>query len=220
VTQLRAIWLGRMAFEPALELQLRAREALVAEQGPPTLFLVEHPPTLTIGRRGRREDILWSDELLAAQGVAVCDTPRGGEVTLHAPGQLVCYPIVHVGRRIREHLVDLGEVTCTLLAELGVDGTQFRMEHPGVWAGERKLASIGVHISRGVSVQGLSLNLDVDPSLFSALVSCGMRGIDVVSATGVGGRPIAVCDAATRWAELYAERIGTSLAWSPPAVSA
>jgi lipoyl(octanoyl) transferase len=216
VSTLRAVWLGRMAFEPALRLQLEAREALVSGEGGPVLFLVEHPPTLTIGRRGRREDILWSDEQLAAQGVAVCDTPRGGEVTLHAPGQLVSYPIVHVGRRIREHLVDLAEVTCSLLAALGVNGTEFRMEHPGVWLGERKLASIGVHISRGVSVQGLSLNLDVDPALFSALVSCGMRGVDVVSAARVGGRPISVPDAARLWAALYAERIeASSLVWDP-----
>lgn len=211
--RLRAVWLGRMAFEPALELQLKAREALVAGTGPPTLLLVEHPPTLTIGRRGKRADVLWSDDQLAAQGVAVCATPRGGEVTLHAPGQLVTYPIVHVGRRIRAHLIDLAEVTRTLLAELGIEDTEFRMEHPGVWLAERKIASIGVHISRGVSVQGLSLNLDVDANLFGALVSCGMQGVEVVSAARVGGRPIHVADAARRWAALYAERTGTRLAW-------
>jgi lipoyl(octanoyl) transferase len=215
VSTLQAIWLGRMAFDPALQLQLETRDALVAGIGSPTLFLVEHPPTLTIGRRGRREDVLWSDEQLAAQGMVVCDTPRGGEVTLHAPGQLVCYPVVHVGRRIREHLVDLAEVTRALLEELGVEGTEFRMEHPGVWLGDRKLASIGVHISRGVSVQGLSLNLDVDRVFFAALVSCGMRGVDVVSATSVGGRRIAVAEAASRWAALYAARIAAELDWQP-----
>lgn len=213
-SDLRAVWLGRMAFEPALRLQLEARDALIAGEGPPTLFLVEHPPTLTIGRRGRREDVLWSDDQLAERGVAVCDTPRGGEVTLHAPGQLVTYPVVHIGRRIRGHLVDLAEVTCALLAELGVEGTEFRMEHPGVWLGERKLASIGVHISRGVTVQGLSLNLDVDRALFSALVSCGMRGVDVVSAVHVGGRPIEIVEAARRWAELYATKIDAHLDWA------
>jgi lipoyl(octanoyl) transferase len=220
VSALRASWLGRMAFEPALRLQLEARDALVAGEGAPTLFLVEHPPTLTIGRRGRRDDVLWSDEQLAAQGVAVCDTPRGGEVTLHAPGQLVAYPVVQVGRRIREHLVDLAEVTCALLGELGVGGVVFRMEHPGVWLGERKLASIGVHISRGVSVQGLSLNLDVDRALFSALVSCGMRGVELVSAVNVGGRAIPVSEAAHRWAELYAARVGATLDWNASGVTA
>ncbi len=210
---LRGVWLGRMAFEQALDLQLRAREALIAGEGPPTLFLVEHPPVLTIGRRGDRSDILWSDEQLAAQGVQVCATPRGGQVTLHAPGQLVAYPVVYVGRRLREHLVNLGEVTVSLLEELGLSGSRFRMEHPGVWLGEAKLASIGIHISRGVSVQGLSLNLDVDPVLFGALVSCGLRGVDVTSAVRLGARPISVADAARRWAELWGARTTMELTW-------
>jgi lipoate-protein ligase B len=204
-----------MAFDQALQRQLDTREAILAGRGQPTLFLVEHPPTVTIGRRGSRADLLWSEEQLAARGIAICDTPRGGELTLHAPGQLVAYPVVHVGRRIRGHLLDLAEVTGALFAELGVEGTEFRMEHPGVWLGLRKLASIGIHISRGVTVQGLSMNLDVDPTLFGALVSCGLQGIDIVSATTVGGRTIPVADAARRWAKLWAERTDTTLQWTP-----
>jgi lipoyl(octanoyl) transferase len=87
------------------------------------------------------------------------------------------------------------------------------MEHPGVWLGDAKLASIGIHISRGVSVQGLSLNLDVDPLLFGALVSCGLQGVDVTSAVHRGARPIALPDAARRWAELWAARTHVELAW-------
>src|SRR5690606_1046200 len=116
--------------------------------------------------------------------------PRGGEVTLHGPGQLVAYPVVAVGRRIRDHIIRLCDVAIALLAELGVDGCEFRMEHPGVWRGAEKLASIGIHVSRGVSVQGISINLDVDPTLFGALVSCGLRGVTVTSAVAVGGAPI------------------------------
>ena len=144
---LRAVWLGRMGFEEALALQLAARERVVAGE-PGVLFLVEHPPVLTLGRRGKMEDILWSAEERAAAGVTVSEAPRGGEVTLHGPGQLVAYPVVMVGRRIREHIVRLGEVAIELLRELGVDGCEFRMEHPGVWRGSEKLASIGIHVSR------------------------------------------------------------------------
>jgi len=216
---LRAVWLGRRSFADVLALQLTARDELVAG-GQPTLFLVEHPPVLTLGRRASPEDILWTDEQLAAAGVEVAETPRGGQVTLHAPGQLVAYPVVHVGRKIREHIVRLGRVATTLLAELGVTGHEFRMEHPGVWLGdqaqgavERKLASIGIHVSRGVSVQGISINLDVDPGLFAALVSCGLHGVEVTSATAVGGRKISVEAAARRFAELFAEDAGFSLRW-------
>lgn len=210
--ELRGVWLGRRSFADALALQLAARDE-VADGGAPTLFLVEHPPVLTLGRRASPEDILWTDEQLAAAGVEVAETPRGGQVTLHAPGQLVAYPVVHVGRKIREHIVRLGRVAAALLTELGVAGHEFRMEHPGVWLGDRKLASIGIHVSRGVAIQGISLNLDVDPGLFAALVSCGLRGVEVTSATAVGGRPIAVEAAARRFAELYAEDAGIALRW-------
>lgn len=205
-----------MAFEEALGRQLAARERVVAGE-PGILLLVEHPPVLTLGRRGRMEDILWSAEQRAAAGMTVCEAPRGGEVTLHGPGQLVAYPVIAVGRKIREHIVRLADAAIGLLVELGVEGCEFRMEHPGVWRGAEKLASIGVHVSRGVAVQGISINLDVDRALFGSLVSCGLRGVTVTSAVAVGGRPTAVEAAGRRYAELFAGLLGAPLAWGSPA---
>ena len=210
---LEAVWLGRRAFAPVLEMQLRARDALVAGEGRPQLLLVEHPPTLTLGRRASRSDILWSEEALAAAGVAVCETPRGGQVTLHAPGQLVAYPVVHVGRRIRDHLCALAEAARLLLVEEGVVGAEFRMDHPGLWVGERKVASIGIHVSRGVTIQGIAINLAVEPGLFGALVSCGLHGVEVTSAQALAGRAPEVEAAARRYAELFAGQRGAELRW-------
>jgi lipoate-protein ligase B len=181
--------------------------------------LVEHPPTLTLGRRGSREDVLWSNEQLAAMGVDVCDSPRGGQVTLHAPGQLVAYPIATIGTKIRAHITRLGEVALRLVAELGVEGGEFRIEQPGVWLGARKLASIGVHVSRGVTVQGIAINLDVDPMLFGALVSCGMPQAAMTSVVREGGRDVTVASAARRYAELWAQACEERLVWegaAPP----
>lgn len=215
--RLAARWLGRMPFADALRLQLELREEIAEQRGTPTLLLVEHPPVLTVGRRGDRADVLWTDAQLEARGVEVIESPRGGQVTLHAPGQLVAYPIVRIGRRIRGHLEDLGAVTVRYLEELGAEGPEFRMDHPGVWTrtpmGDAKLASIGVHISRGVTVQGLSLNLAVDPSLFGALVSCGVEGITMISARDLGLDIPPVEHAARRWAELWAEQTDNVLAW-------
>lgn len=213
---LDAVWLGRRAFDEVLELQLRARDALIAGEGPPVLFLVEHPPTLTLGRRASRSDVLWSDEALAEAGVAVCETPRGGQVTLHAPGQLVAYPVVHVGRRIRDHLCMLAEAARLLLVEAGVEGAEFRMDHPGLWMGNRKLASIGIHVSRGVTVQGISVNLAVEPLLFGALVSCGLRDVEMTSARSISGRAPELEGAARRYAELFAAQRGATLRWRAP----
>ena len=207
-------WLGTQPFAACLEEQLRTREAVAEGTAPETLFMVEHPPTLTLGRRGTREDVLWSDERLAEEQVAVCETPRGGEVTLHAPGQLVAYPIVKVGRRIREHIRQMAEVTMALFAQLGVEGTEFRMDHPGVWRGDTKMASIGIHISRGVSVQGMSINLAVAPHLFGALVSCGLPNVKMTSVAEVSPSPLPPMDQlARRWAEAYAEHAGYDLRW-------
>lgn len=200
-----------------LERQLAAREALIAGQGPAMILLVEHPPVLTLGRRGERGDVLWSPALLAARGIEVCESPRGGQVTLHAPGQLVAYPILHIGWRVREHITRLGRVACQFFAELGVAAPEFRLEHPGVWVGEHKIASIGVHVSRGVTVQGIAMNLDVDPVLFGSLVSCGMQGPPVVrNARDLGAREIPLAQAAQLWAELFATDVGAPLEWAAP----
>jgi lipoyl(octanoyl) transferase len=208
-------WLGRQPFAECLEQQLHAREAVLDGTGPETLFMVEHPPTLTVGRRGRREDVLWTDEQLADAQVEVCDTPRGGELTLHAPGQLVAYPVVNVGKKIRELIARMGEVTIAMFEQLGVDGVEFRMEHPGVWRGETKLASVGLHISRGVTVQGMSINLDVAPTLFGALVSCGLPDVQMTSVAAV--RPSVplppMPELARRWAQDFAARTGYRLDW-------
>jgi lipoyl(octanoyl) transferase len=216
-----ARWLGRQPFGECLDQQLKAREAVLDGTGPETLFMVEHPPTVTLGRRARREDVLWTDEQLAAAQVEVCETPRGGEATLHAPGQLVAYPVVKVGKKIRELIIQMGEVTVAMFEQLGVDGVEFRMEHPGVWRGESKMASVGLHISRGVTVQGMSINLDVPPALFGALVSCGLPDVQMTSVAAVraGSSPMPlppippIMDLARRWAEDFAVRAGYRLSW-------
>ncbi len=215
---LRACWLGPMPFDAALALQISARDAIAQEEETPIVFLVEHPAVLTVGRRGSGEDILWTDAELEAAGVAVSQTPRGGQVTLHAPGQLVAYPIVPIGRQIRAHLHNLAETSIALLEELGVSGAEFRMDHPGVWLGQTKLGSIGVHISRGVTLQGLSLNLSVDPTLFGALVSCGIEGLKIRSVADLVDDPSTVPTvevAARRWAELWAAHTNAELQWVP-----
>ncbi len=204
---LTCAWLGRRPFDEALELQLALRERLADGTGEPVLLLVEHPPAVTLGRRASREDLRWSEERFAADGVGVYDTPRGGQATLHAPGQLVVYPVLKVGRKIRAHIVRLAEVAIALLEELGVTGAAFRMDHPGVWIDAQKIASIGIHVSRGVTIQGLSLNLDVDPTLFDALVSCGLKDVEIISASALGARPVTVEEAARRYAALFAESL-------------
>lgn len=210
------IWLGRMRFAEALRRQLDARDALAEQRGPPTVFAVEHPAVLTLGRRGQRSDVLWTPEQLLEAGVEVCESPRGGQVTLHAPGQLVVYPVVRIGWRIRAHIVRLGEAAAELVAAYGVEDAEFRLESPGVWVGPRKIASIGVHVSRGITVQGIAINLDVAPPLFGALVSCGLGDVQMTSVAGEVGRAPGVHQAATEFVTRWSSHYGAAVQWASP----
>lgn len=181
---LRALWCGRVAFDRALEAQHQLREQVIASPESATLLLCEHPPSLTMGRRAQPQHLLWGPEQREAHGLRVFETPRGGEATLHAPGQLVAYPICYVGKKIRAHIQHLADAAVGLLENAGIGGCAMDWEHPGVWREGQKLASIGVHVSRGVAIQGLSLNVKVQEELFGALVSCGMPTVQMTSLWG------------------------------------
>lgn len=178
---LRAIWCGQVPFDRALEAQETLRSQVVQDPAAATILVCEHPPSLTMGRRAKPEHLLWSPEQRQAHGVEVFETPRGGEATLHAPGQLVVYPVCYVGKRIRAHIQHLADAAVGLLESAGITGAAMDWEHPGVWREGQKFASIGVHVSRGVAIQGLSLNVAVPELLFGALVSCGMPTVSMAS---------------------------------------
>lgn len=178
---LRAIWCEKVPFDRALQAQETLRAQVVQDPNAATMLLCEHPPSLTMGRRAKPEHLLWSPAQREAHGVEVFETPRGGEATLHAPGQLVVYPVCYVGKRIRAHIQHLADAAVGLLESAGVSGAAMDWEHPGVWRDGQKFASIGVHVSRGVAIQGLSLNVAVAELLFGALVSCGMPTVSMAS---------------------------------------
>ncbi len=181
--------LGRVSYVEGLRVQQELIAARKAGSIADTLVLLEHPPVLTLGRNARRDNILASDDLLAARGVAVHETNRGGEVTYHGPGQLVGYPIVDLrgdlpGKK-GPHLgpVDyvrlLEEVLMRAAREFGV-ATQRVAGRTGVWtlAGgsvqEKKLAAIGVHVSCGITSHGFALNVTTDLRDFDWIVPCGI----------------------------------------------
>ena len=210
---LAASWLGLRDFAPTAQRQLDWREAMVRGEAGEVVWLVEHPPTITLGRRGDQADLRWTAEQLATRGISLVEAPRGGELTLHAPGQLVAYPLVTIGRKVRGHVVDLAETAIALFSEIGVPGLAYDPAHPGVWSRSTKFASLGIHVSRGVAVHGIALNIDVEPSLFGALVSCGMPQARMASAVEVCGSAPPLRELAQRFAEIFAARRGQTLAW-------
>jgi lipoyl(octanoyl) transferase len=174
---------GIVPYEEAREAQLRLRGARQRGELPDVLLLLEHPPVYTRGRRSSPDELPMGAEWYEMQGVEVRDTDRGGRVTYHGPGQLVAYPIVSLrpyGDDVHEYVRRLERVTIEALAEHGVEAGPIE-SLTGVWAGGRKIGSIGVHVSRGVTTHGLAVNVDNDLQPFEWIVPCGIEGVAMTS---------------------------------------
>ncbi len=159
------------------------RLAEVTEGAEDTLYLLEHPKTITLGRNGGRENLLVGENALAAQGVELVQTRRGGNITCHFPGQLVAYPVFRLAGRpggLRRFFFDLEDVVIRTLGHFGL--TAGRWEgRPGVWIGSRKIASIGIGMRRWTSYHGLALNVGRDLSLFRLITLCGLPDAEPTS---------------------------------------
>ena len=163
---MRELWichLGRVEYREAAALQEELRERVQAGELPDVLLLLEHPPVYTLGRRSEPGDLPMGEDWYRAQGIDVVRPPRGGKLTYHGPGQLVGYPIMRVGRRRRLRARD-GAGDRRRARRGGHRGARARHEgrYTGVWVEDRKIASIGVHISRGVTTHGFAVNVDND----------------------------------------------------------
>ena len=208
--------LGRMGYREAWDVQHEMHAAVAAGDARPTLLLVEHDPVITFGRKGGRDHLLASPDELAARGFELIDIERGGDVTYHGPGQLVGYPILPIGRRVRDYLRALEGAIVDLAAGYGVEATG-SPGYAGVWIGNDKLCAIGVAIKRGVSFHGFALNVATDLSHFSAIVPCGLEGTGVTSLTRLTGRPVSLDEAKERIVPLLARRLAGMLPAAPTA---
>ena len=182
-TEVLLVRCGTVPYEEARVAQRWLREARQEGEVPDVLLLLEHPPVFTRGRRSTAEELPMSREWYEMQGIEVRDTERGGRVTYHGPGQLVVYPIVSLrpyGDDVHEHVRRLERVAISSLAEHGVEAGVIE-GLTGVWAGTRKIGSIGIHVSRGVTTHGLAINVNNDLQPFEWVVPCGIEGCRVTS---------------------------------------
>jgi lipoyl(octanoyl) transferase len=185
--------LGRVEYREAAALQERLREQVQAGELPDLMLLLEHPPVYTIGRRSDEGDLPLGEAFYRERGIDVVRTPRGGQLTYHGPGQLVGYPIMHVAS-VPEYILTMERSIVTALADAGVEAaTRLGHKHVGVWAGERKLASVGVHISHGVSSHGFAVNVDNDLDPFSWVVACGLPEVQMTSMAAEGSAEGIAC---------------------------
>ncbi|MBC8032065.1 MAG: lipoyl(octanoyl) transferase LipB [Pyrinomonadaceae bacterium] len=197
--------LGRLEYGAALEIQKRISNAVKEGKRLDTLLLLEHPHTLTVGRRGDSGGILMPEELLAARGVTVFETNRGGKVTYHGLGQIVGYPIINLSpdrKDVHRYIRDLEEVLIRALADFGIQA--FRIDGlTGVHTARGKVAAIGVHISRWVTSHGFALNVNTDLSFFSLIIACD--GEQVTSMEDLLGHEVSMSEVEDRISERFAE---------------
>ena len=182
--------LGTVEYREAAALQEALRERVIAGALPDLLLLLEHPPVYTLGRRSAPEDLPFGADFWRARGIDVVDTPRGGKLTYHGPGQLVGYPIMHAAD-IPEFIGRMEAAIVQALAEEGLHTRGRDREgaaYTGVWIEDRKIASIGVHFSRGVSAHGFALNVDNDIEPFHQVTACGLPHVRMTSVALETGR--------------------------------
>lgn len=191
--ELRHGFLGRLGYREAFALQKQLRDGVRAGE-PEHLLLLEHEHVYTLGRSADRGDVHAGAAWLAARGVTVEESDRGGQVTYHGPGQLVGYPIINLDpdrRDVRRYVRDLQDVLVRTLADLGVEAEgRGKQEEIGVWVGDDKIASIGVHLSRWLTTHGFALNVSTDLSYFDGIVPCGLTGVRMTSVERLTGRRI------------------------------
>jgi len=233
VRTITACWLGSVRYAEALALQEELLAARIAREIGDTLLLLEHPPVITLGRGAAASNVLVGADARARLGVEYFETGRGGDVTYHAPGQLVGYPILDLSpdrRDVRRYVRDLAEVMIRLAADFAV-GAGVVPNDPkkiGVWVdldathaygdppGDRlaKIGAIGVRLSRWVTMHGFAFNASTDLAGFGLIVPCGITTHGVTSLEDLGARPPPLADLARLAAGHFADVFGASLTWS------
>ena len=189
---------GVVPYADALALQRRVHGEVAAGRRGDTLIVLEHPHVFTLGRRARADDVLADARELAALGVEVHHTDRGGEATYHGPGQLVAYPIIDLRRWGGGPLKYVRALESAIIAALRDFGIAAESEGrpTGVWTGGRKIAAIGVKVSRRVTMHGFALNVSTDLSYFDHIVACGLPDARATSMRRELGRDISVGEVA------------------------
>jgi lipoate-protein ligase B len=200
---MRVVHWGMVPYSEALQRQKSLLDDVIAG-AEPVLVTCEHPPTLTFGRASNEKNIFLPRETLLEKGFALVDVDRGGDVTLHAPGQLVVYPVMDLkgmGRDITAYLHKLEQACVDFLKDFGIvakgdDGRR------GVWVGERKIASIGIGVSRWVTYHGIGINISTDLGLFKVIRPCGLD-VAMTSVKALTGQAPRMDDAARLFSEKF-----------------
>lgn len=196
-----------VTYENGMQLQQKLVTMRQSDEIRDQLLLLEHPPVITLGRGGDAANLLASNDTLRAQRVRFFETTRGGDITYHGPGQLVGYPILHLGegrRDVRKYVHSLEEVLIRTVAHYGITAERVEGKR-GIWVGNEKIAAIGVRIARWVTSHGFALNVVTNLEHFRLITPCGIQGSGVTSISQLTGRAVSVDEVRPILAAHFAE---------------
>jgi len=175
--------LGFIDYKEAWDLQKEIFSKRVSGEVEDYLLLLEHPNTYTLGKTAHRENLKGSEEYLKVNNISVYDIDRGGDITYHGPGQIVGYPIIDLNNWFKDthkYLRALEEVIIKTCSDFGLDSGR-NEKHTGVWIGDRKIAAIGIKVSRWITMHGFAFNVNTDLNLFNGIIPCGIQDKSVTS---------------------------------------
>jgi lipoate-protein ligase B len=204
--------LGEIEYAKAVELQRELARQRFDGEIEDTLLLLEHPPAITFGRAASRANLLASSPILNREGISLHETDRGGDITYHGPGQLVGYPIFDLrghGRDVHQFLRNIEAALIDALSEFGLNACRYP-PHTGVWIEDRKIAAIGIKVSRWVTTHGFALNVAPNMDHFDLIVPCGIRQLGVTSMESETGRSLALTDVQAAVSKSFQHTFATS----------
>jgi lipoyl synthase len=206
--------LGVIEYQEAYELQKKFWAGKVAGKEEDTLLLLEHTPTLTLGKSGKLKNLLVERNELAEKGISLFFTDRGGDITYHGPGQLVVYPIMDLRKRgqdIHRYVYELQEAVIATLADFSIVGERDQ-KHVGVWVGRDKICAMGVAVRKWITMHGLALNVDPDLDSFSLITPCGIVGKGVTSIARLRENPPSLEEVMDRFTAHFSRVFSMTLA--------
>lgn len=215
MTEYTAHWLGRIGYKEAYSLQTALVKSRLEGMIPDTLLLLEHPPVFTIGKSGKQENILVSQNYLEKEGISLFFTDRGGDVTYHGPGQLVAYPIIDMRNRNRDlhqYVFELEEVIIRTLRDFSVDGGR-DVNHPGVWVDREEIAAIGLSVKSWITMHGIALNINPNLEHFNLINPCGFSDRKATSMAKLLSKDISLDEVMTGLIKHFAEVFQVTVKW-------
>ncbi len=202
--------LGLTDYGEVHRLQRELQAERIRGEGADTLLLTEHRPVFTLGRNHPEPNLRATEETVRRAGIEVAQTERGGDITYHGPGQLVAYGVIDLqawGVRVVDYVSALEDVMLGVLGEWGVEGRRHECAR-GVWVGERKIGSVGLHVRRFVSMHGAALNVAPNMGHIALMNPCGLEDTEMTSLAAEAGAPVTVAEAGAAFVRQFARALG------------